>query len=57
MKLYFTVFMPWLAQELQKRGFKIEKIAENTKRKGCSVYQFENTAELQEAIYEILNKK
>ena len=54
---YFTVFMPWLAHELQRRGFKIEKMSENNKKKGVFVYQFNDSIELQEAINEILNNR
>ena len=55
--LYYTIFMPWLARELQKRGFKLEKMVENTKRKGFMVYQFKDSVELQNTIYEILNSR
>ena len=49
--------MPWLARELQCRGFKIIRITESKNKPGFSVYQFVDTPELQSAIDNILKNR
>ena len=54
---YFTVYMPWLARELQKRGFELLDVQPNIHNPKRAVYKFENSGELQHAIFEITKHK
>lgn len=55
--MLYTIYMPWLARELQSRGFKIIRITESKNKPGFSVYQFVDTPELQFAIGNILRNR
>ena len=55
--MLYTIYMPWLARELQCRGFKIIRITESKNKPGFSVYQFIDTPELQSAIDNILKNR
>lgn len=52
----YTVYMPWIAVELRKRGFKIIKTVINEKKPQFDAYVFDNTDELQQAMSEITRK-
>lgn len=56
-KTLFTVYMAWMARALQRRGFKIVRVAENKNKPGYSIYQFIDSAELQSAICQIIEEK
>ena len=55
--MLYTIYMPWLARELQSCGFKIIRITESKNKPGFSVYQFIDTPELQSAIGNILKNR
>lgn len=55
--MLYTVYMPWLARELQHQGFKIIRITESKKKPGFSVYQFIDTPALQASLEEILRNR
>lgn len=52
----FTVYMPYFAAELRKKGFKIIKVVPNEKKPQFDAYIFEDTPELQRA-FSALQKK
>lgn len=56
MKLY-PIFSRRIARELEKLGFKIEKIAPNRNNLNLRVYYFEETVELRNAAQELIQKK
>lgn len=51
-----TVFMPWVAVELRKQGFKIVKVKPNPKKPQFDCYDFEDTEEFRIAFSEITNR-
>ncbi len=53
----FPVFMPQIAIKLEKRGFKLIKIAPNKKKPQFNVYYFEDTVELHTALTEIIARR
>lgn len=55
--MLYTVYMPWMARALQRRGFKIIRITENKNKPGFSVYQFVDSPQLQAALSEIIQEK
>lgn len=55
--MLYTVYMPWLARELQFRGFKMIRVTESKKKPGFTVYQFIDSPELQLAIGEALKNR
>lgn len=55
MKLY-PIFARHIVLELEKRGFKVVKIAPNKYKAGFNVYYFEETPELRQAAQELISK-
>lgn len=55
MNLY-KIFMPYIARQLQAKGFPIIRIEPNQKHPQYSVYLFEDTPEFQAALFLILKK-
>ena len=55
--MLYTVYMPWLARALQIRGFKIVRVKPNKNNPEVAVYQFVDSVELQEAVYEIVKER
>ena len=55
MNLY-PIFSRRIVIELEKRGFKVIKIAPNRKKPPLKVYYFEETAELRQAAQELISK-
>ena len=55
--MLYTIYMPWLARELQHRGFKIVRITESKRKPGLSVYQFIDSPNLQASIDYILRNR
>lgn len=56
MKLY-PIFSRRIARELEKLGFKIEKIAPNRNNLNLRVYYFEETVELRNTAQKLIQKK
>lgn len=56
MKLY-PIFSRRIAGELEKLGFKIEKIAPNHNNENLRVYYFEETVELRNTAQKLIQKK
>lgn len=52
----YTIYMPWVARELQARGFKIIRIEPSKKNPQLNVYLFEDTPALQAAMHDIIKK-
>lgn len=55
--MLYTIYMPWLARALQIRGFKIVRVRPNKSNPERAVYQFIDSVELQEAVYEIVKDR
>lgn len=55
--MLYTVYMPWVARELQNRGFHISRITKHKTKPNVNVYQFVDSPELQAAIYDILKNR
>lgn len=55
--MLYTIYMPWLARALQIRGFKIVRVRPNKSNPERAVYQFVDSVELQEAVYEIVKDR
>lgn len=53
----YPIFMPQIAFKLEKRGFKLIKIAQNKKKPEYNVYYFEDTLELHQALVEITKRR
>lgn len=54
---YYTVFMPWLARALQKRGFELVDVQPNYKKPEYAVYKFEDSGALQRAVFQIMKER
>ncbi len=55
MKLY-AIFSRRIVVELEKRGFKVIKIAPNRHKPDLNVYYFEETPALRQAAQELISK-
>lgn len=55
--LYYTIFTQKVANKLESRGFKVEKIVPNKRNPRYKVFYFEDTVELRNALREILAAK
>lgn len=55
--MFYIVFMPWMAMELEQRGFELKEIGKNHKKPELNVYKFLDTPELHKTIAEILQKR
>jgi len=55
MKLY-AIFSRRIVTELEKRGFKVIKIAPNRNKPGLNVYYFEETPALRQAAQELISE-
>lgn len=55
MDRYYCVYSRKVAKELQRKGFKIEKIGINYKSPEYECYIFKNTRAFKEALNEILD--
>lgn len=55
MDRYYCVYSRKVAKELQKRGFKLEKIGVNYKAPAYDCYIFKNTKDFQESLNEIVD--
>lgn len=53
----YPIFMAQIAFKLEKRGFKLIKIAPNKKKPEYNVYYFEDTLELHQALIEITQRR
>lgn len=56
-KNLFTVYMSWLARELQNIGFKIIRVEPSEKQIGKNVYIFEDTPQFQAALYKCIENR
>lgn len=54
--MLYPIFTRKIAFKLEQMGFKLVKIQENHKKQGYSVYFFEDTIELHQALLEITQK-
>ncbi len=55
--MLYPIFTRRIAFKLEQMGFKLVKIEENHKKKGYSVYFFNDTVELHEALLKITQEK
>ena len=55
MDRYYCVYSRKVAKELQKRGFKVERVGINYKAPEYECYIFKNTKAFQETLNEILD--
>ena len=51
------IYMPWLAAELRRLGFRIIRTEVNPHRPQFDIYIFEETPELLEALTKLTNKQ
>ena len=54
--VYYTIYTQKVANQLESRGFKVQKIVPNHKNPRYVVYYFEDTVELRAALRTILAK-
>lgn len=55
--LYYIVYSKKVARELERQGFKVEKIEPNIKYPTRAVYFFEDTVDFRRAIAPLINKQ
>ena len=55
MDRYYCVYSRKVAKELQRKGFKVERIGINYKAPEYEFYMFKNTRTFQESLNEILD--
>ena len=55
MDKYYCVYSRKVAKELQREGFKVERIGINYKAPDYECYIFKNTKDFQESLNEILD--
>ena len=53
----FTVYMPRIAAELRKQGFKILEVIPNDRKPQFDAYVFEDCSEFRKAFSKIVNHK
>ena len=54
--VYYTIYTQKVANQLESRGFRVQKIVPNHKNPRYVVYYFEDTVELRAALQAILAK-
>lgn len=56
-KNLYTVYMSWLARELQNLGFQMIRVEPSRKNPDNNVYIFEDTPQFQAALYKCIENR